>query len=193
MNQRFHSHAFVSIAVLSLIFGVLSSPAIASIKADDLRQQVLGFVDQQLKNDDSNHRLEIDIAQLDSRLKLSDCSKKLNFRLHGQKTSQGRLLVKTSCHGDKPWSIFITAHVKRFIPVATSKYPLKRGHKISATDLVLEERDISKLRNNYYTSLAELTGLIVRRTLPEQTALQSHQINSYHFDIPWLNYINQDQ
>lgn len=178
MDYNFRPTLYACFCILTLISGTNSPTAKAAISTDDLRQQVFQFIDKQLKNDNSKHRIEIDVAQLDSRLKLSDCSEKLSFRLHGQNVQQGRILVKTSCHGDKPWSIFVASYVKRFIPVATNKHPLQRGQKINAADLVLQERDISKLRSNYYTNLAQLNGLIVRRSLPEQTALQSHQLEA---------------
>ena len=178
MKRRFCTPIFITALGLSLASTALSTPASEPIKASKLRQQVLQFVDKRLENNTGQHRLEIKVAQLDSRLKLSNCSEALVFELHGQQIHQGRILVKTSCRGNKPWSIFVPTYVKRFVPVATSKYPFKRGHKIGSGDIVLKEHDVSKLRDNYYTGLKQLDGLVVRRSLPAETVLQSRQLEA---------------
>lgn len=178
MNRHCCTRIFITIFGLSLASTALSTPTGEPTKASELRQQVLEFVANQLENNADQHRLEIEVAQLDSRLKLSSCSKELEFELHGQQIHQGRILVKTNCRGTSPWSIFVSTYVKRFVPVATSKYPLKRGQIINSADIELKEHDVSKLRDNYYTGRKQLAGLVARRSLPAETVLQSTQLEA---------------
>lgn len=175
--MKHHYRTLIFICTL-MTFSLLSPASNAAMNVPELRQQAFEFISQQLKNSPRQHRLEIEVAQLDSRLRLSDCSQDLHFQLHGQKTEQGRILVKASCQGEKPWSIFVPAFVKRFVPVATTKHPLRRGQKVRASDIVLQEYDVSKLRDKYFTSIEQVTGQVTKRTLSAETPLQTNQLEA---------------
>ncbi len=147
---------------------VLATSGQAEEDLNQLREQVFTYV-QQLVSDETtpNQRLEINVSHLDSRLKLRNCQLPPQLIRQGNDNQlQGKLLIKASCHNPSAWSVYIPVFVKRYIPIVASKAPLSRGHVIQAEDLVLVEKDISKLRQQYFTAPEHAIGQAAKRNLP---------------------------
>ncbi len=132
------------------------NPAVAdSVTLPDLligvTQGFLEFtVEDYLATSQTEGRYEIQVNQLDPRMRMPNCDKELTANLESPAQPLGRVTVKVRCEGASPWTVFVPAQVKLFREVVTTARPLKRAGIIEPEDVVLRERDISQ--NNQATS-----------------------------------------
>ena len=103
-------------------------------------------------------RYEIQVNQLDPRLRMPMCDKELTATLESPAQPIGRVTVKVRCEGASPWTVFVPAQVKLFRDVVVVARPLKRTGIIDFEDVVLRERDISQISQGYLTSLDQAIG-----------------------------------
>jgi flagella basal body P-ring formation protein FlgA len=149
---------------LLISLGALPGTAEAAVDAENLRKQVYEYINTGLQQE-NQARFEIEVSQLDSRLKLAECSQPLNFQIHGSNT-YGRVSIKASCQGSSPWAVFVPALIKRFEQVVVTKHPLMRGQRLKAQDLTLKERDVTEAKRSYFTKIQPAIGQATRRRLP---------------------------
>ncbi|ATN11158.1 MULTISPECIES: flagellar basal body P-ring formation chaperone FlgA [Pseudomonas] len=103
-------------------------------------------------------RYEIQVNQLDPRLRMPLCDKELTATLESPAQPIGRVTVKVRCEGASPWTVFVPAQVKLFRDVVVVARPLKRTGIIGYDDVALRERDISLINQGYLTSLDQAVG-----------------------------------
>ncbi|MBY8948781.1 flagellar basal body P-ring formation protein FlgA [Pseudomonas sp. SH10-3B] len=103
-------------------------------------------------------RYEIQVSQLDPRLRMPMCDKELTASLESPAQPIGRVTVKVRCEGASPWTVFVPAQVKLFRDVVVVTRPLKRTGIIGFEDVALRERDISMINQGYLTSLDQAIG-----------------------------------
>ncbi|MBA6046795.1 flagellar basal body P-ring formation chaperone FlgA [Pseudomonas lactis] len=103
-------------------------------------------------------RYEIQVNQLDPRLRMPMCDKELTATLESPAQPIGRVTVKVRCEGASPWTVFVPAQVKLYRDVVVVARPLKRTGIIGYDDVALRERDISLINQGYLTSLDQAVG-----------------------------------
>ncbi|WP_213153532.1 flagellar basal body P-ring formation chaperone FlgA [Pseudomonas carnis] len=103
-------------------------------------------------------RYEIQVNQLDPRLRMPLCDKELTATLESPAQPIGRVTVKVRCEGASPWTVFVPAQVKLYRDVVVVARPLKRTGIIGYDDVALRERDISLINQGYLTSLDQAVG-----------------------------------
>ncbi len=103
-------------------------------------------------------RYEIQVNQLDPRLRMPMCDKELTATLESPAQPIGRVTVRVRCDGASPWTVFVPAQVKLFRDVVVVARPLKRTGIIGFDDVVLRERDISLIGQGYLTSVDQAVG-----------------------------------
>ncbi|MBF0218365.1 MAG: flagellar basal body P-ring formation protein FlgA [Gammaproteobacteria bacterium] len=115
---------------------------------------------------DSGSRTQIEMGQLDTRLKLQRCENALEaFLPDGFSIQSSTATVGVRCVGVKPWTIFVRATVKRLETVVVALRPLTRGDVIARSDISLAERDITLLHGGYFMTPDEVIGQEVTRTI----------------------------
>jgi len=120
-------------------------------------------------------RYEIEVKQLDPRLRLPTCDKELTASLESPAKPVGRVTVKVRCDGTSPWTVFVPAQVRLFREVVTSTRPLKRAGIIEPEDVILRERDISLINQGYLTNVEQAIGQkIVRPMVNDQVITLVH-------------------
>ena len=158
---RYRSLLCVPLALLALGLG-------ATARADNVTlpdlligvtQGFLEFtVEDYLATTQTPGRYEIQVSQLDPRLRMPMCDKELTASLESPAQPIGRVTVKVRCEGASPWTVFVPAQVKLFRDVVVVARPLKRTGIIGFDDVVLRERDISMINQGYLTSLDQAVG-----------------------------------
>jgi flagella basal body P-ring formation protein FlgA len=136
-----------------------------------------------LQRSEIQARHEIEVQQLDPRLRLPICEKDLNITLESPAQPVGRVTLKVRCTGINPWSIFVPAQVRIYREVLLASRPLKRASVLSESDLKLTERDIGLLNQGYLTSIEQAAGKkLARQLLTDQviapTYLQQAEVIS---------------
>ena len=120
-------------------------------------------------------RYEIQVNQLDPRLRMPMCDKELTATLESPAQPIGRVTVRVRCDGASPWTVFVPAQVKLFRDVVVVARPLKRTGIIGFEDVVLRERDISLINQGYLTSVDQAIGQkLTRQVVTDQVITLVH-------------------
>src|SRR5207253_7487115 len=168
-------------ALSALCFFTAGSPAVADpVTLPDLligvTQGFLEFtVEDYLATSHTEGRYEIQVNQLDPRLRMPLCDKELTATLESPAQPLGRVIVKVRCDGASPWTVFVPAQVRLFREVVTTTRPLKRAGIIEPEDVILRERDISLINQGYLTSVDQAIGQkLVRPMVSDQVITLVH-------------------
>ncbi|MDO4237601.1 MULTISPECIES: flagellar basal body P-ring formation chaperone FlgA [Pseudomonas] len=150
-------------AMALLVWGVGVTARADNVTLPDLLIGVTqGFleytVEDYLETTQTPGRYEIQVKQLDPRLRMPMCDKELTATLESPAQPIGRVTVKVRCEGASPWTVFVPAQVKLFRDVVVVARPLKRTGIIGDDDVALRERDISLINQGYLTSLDQAIG-----------------------------------
>jgi flagella basal body P-ring formation protein FlgA len=132
-------------------------------------------VEDYLATSQTEGRYEIEVKQLDPRLRMPMCDKELTASLESPATPIGRVTVKVRCEGSSPWTVFVPAQVRLFREVVTTTRPLRRADIIEPGDVALRERDISLINQGYFTSVDQAIGQkLTRPTVTDQVITLVH-------------------
>ncbi|ATE79187.1 MULTISPECIES: flagellar basal body P-ring formation chaperone FlgA [Pseudomonas] len=122
-------------------------------------------VEDYLATSQTQGRYEIQVNQLDPRLRMPMCDKELTATLESPARPLGRVTVKVRCEGASPWTVFVPAQVKLFRDIVTTTRPLKRTGIIEPQDVTLRERDISLINQGFLTSVDQAIGQKLTRPM----------------------------
>jgi len=170
--RRLTAHTRQILAVLSAacLFNA-GSPALAdTVTLPDMligvTQGFLEFtVEDYLATSQTEGRYEIQVNQLDPRLRMPMCDKELTATLESPAKPLGRVTVKVRCEGASPWTVFVPAQVRLFRDVVTTTRPLRRAGIVEPEDVALRERDISLISQGYLTSVDQAIGQRLTRPM----------------------------
>ncbi|WP_444756956.1 flagellar basal body P-ring formation chaperone FlgA [Pseudomonas sp. A014] len=114
-------------------------------------------------------RYDIQVNNLDPRLRMPVCSQQLDASLESPAQPLGRVTVRVRCDGTSPWTVFVPAQVKLFRDVVVMTRPLKRESVIGEGDAALRERDVSTLGQGFLSELDQAVGMkLLRPTVLDQ-------------------------
>ncbi|EJM77905.1 flagella basal body P-ring formation protein FlgA [Pseudomonas sp. GM60] len=122
-------------------------------------------VEDYLATSQTEGRYEIQVNQLDSRLRMPMCDKELTASLESPAKPLGRVTVKVRCEGASPWTVFVPAQVRLFRDVVTVTRPLRRAGIVEPDDVTLRERDVSLIGQGYFTSVDQAIGQRLTRPM----------------------------
>lgn len=119
-------------------------------------------------------KFELDIQPVDARLNLSYCSSDLQIQHRPSNRISGRLTMKISCDGESPWRIHVPVKVQAFDNIVVSRLPLAMGTQITEQDVTVELKDVSRLRNGYFSSASQVAGYVTKRPLGADQVLNAN-------------------
>ncbi|MNE08036.1 flagellar basal body P-ring biosynthesis protein FlgA [compost metagenome] len=155
-----------------LLFGnrLLADAATLPEQLIGVTQGFLEFtVEDYLATTQTEGRYEIQVNQLDPRLRMPLCDKELTASLESPAQPLGRVTVRVRCDGSGPWTVFVPAQVRLFRNVVVSTRPMKRESVLGEQDVALRERDVGLLKQGYLTALDQALGQkLVRSTVIDQ-------------------------
>lgn len=123
-------------------------------------------------------RVEVEIGQLDPRLKLAPCQKIQPYLPPGQ-PAWGRTRVGMRCvQGEKPWNVSIPVTVRVFIRSLVASASLPAGTTLDATQLAEEEIDMAAAPGAPVVSLEAAVGRTLSRPLAAGTALRQTDLRA---------------
>ena len=103
-------------------------------------------------------RTTVQAGTLDSRHRLAFCSKELEPFLRRGAKIDVRTIVGVRCTGEKPWKVYLPVEVIVTDTVMVASRTLPRGHVLTADDLVIEQRDVSRLLSGYISNVKGVMG-----------------------------------
>ncbi len=122
-------------------------------------------VEDYLATSQTEGRYEIEVKQLDPRLRMPMCDKELTASLESPAKPLGRVTVKVRCEGSSPWTVFVPAQVRLFREIVTTARPLRRADIVEPGDVVMRERDIGQVTQGYLTTLDQAIGQRLTRPM----------------------------
>ncbi|KJZ45024.1 MULTISPECIES: flagellar basal body P-ring formation chaperone FlgA [Pseudomonas] len=122
-------------------------------------------VEDYLATSQTEGRYEIEVKQLDPRLRMPMCDKELTATLESPARPLGRVTVKVACEGTSPWTVFVPAQVRLFRDIVTTTRALRRAGIVEPQDVTLRERDISLINQGYLTSVDQAIGQKLTRPM----------------------------
>lgn len=102
---------------------------------------------------------------LDSRHRLALCDEALEPFLRRGTEIRYRTIVGIRCSGAKPWKVYLPVEVVVTDTTYVASRTLPRGHRLTAEDLVAEERDVSRLAMGYIASPKQFIGARLKTQL----------------------------
>ena len=165
---------FLYVFILSTLFYINS--AHANIQSQEsLKKAVINFLNTEIEEIPD---AEISVREFDKRLRLHQCSSPLQaFWPLGNKRL-GSTTVGIRCNGDKPWKIYVGAHIHIYKYVWVSKLGLNRHQVIDLASVSKEKRDITQLTTGYLLADSPVEGLQIRRNIPANQVLTKTMLGS---------------
>jgi flagella basal body P-ring formation protein FlgA len=147
--------------LLALLAGHVVADEVQSL--DSIRDAVQLFVEANV--DTRAGEVEVTVGQLDRRLRLAQCELPLQTFFPNNIKPLGNITVGVACEGVKPWSLMVQTRIQQFIDVVVAAKPLGRNLTLGASDIKLARTDISRLGGGYYTTLQEVKGMVLQRSV----------------------------
>ena len=135
------------------------------------------FLDANLKKSQFS-RIDIQMSQLDPRLRLSQCTLPLTTTLAPGSQFAGKTTVHIRCNSSRPWTVYISARIKLYGSVVQTAVPLSKGHILGATDLVNTEEDLSRIKYGYFVKKEKLIGKQLKRHLPQGRVIKASYVKA---------------
>ena len=110
-------------------------------------------------------RFDVVADELDSRVRLAPCSQPLTTSLPYGARRSSRLTVEVRCTAPKPWKLYVPVHLTVFQTVVVAARPLARGAVLTPGDIILAERETSRLARGYLLQPEQAIGHRIRRAL----------------------------
>ncbi len=176
-----HKYFFL---VFSMLF--MGSNTLAQITAinthplEQIRDTAQAFIHSQIPSQ-TGIKTTVSVGYIDPRLRLQLCDQSLISSETNPHTRASQRVVKVSCPGSKPWSIFIPVKVSQRAKVLVAKKVIYRGTRISAEDLIFSEKNLERLTRGYFLSAQDINAMLAKRTITAKTI-----ITPGHLKLPFL-------
>ena len=173
--DRNHIMGGLALTILATVW----APALAETvqSHESIRQAAENFIVAELRTSQGVSPVAR-AGHLDSRLRLSDCSKPLEAFHPNTGRSLGNTTVGVRCSGAKPWTLYVPVAVSVYEKVVVAARSLARGELLQAKDVILAERDIVGLRSGYFTEATQAVGKQVTRNLTSGMALTASMVKA---------------
>lgn len=142
---------------------------------ESLKQAVIYFL--QAETQDTPDK-QITVRDFDQRLRLSECSSPLQVFWPLGNKRLGNTTVGIRCKGEKPWKIFVGAHIHIHKYVWVSKIGLNRNQVLDLASVSKEKHDITQLTNGYILTDSPIEGMQIKRNIPANQVLTNTMLDS---------------
>jgi len=135
------------------------------------------FLDANIKKSQFS-RIDIQMSQLDPRLRLSQCPLPLTTTLAPGSQFAGKTTVHLRCNSRRPWTVYTTATIKLYGNVIQTAGPLTKGHILKKDDLMSVEEDLGRIKYGYFISKEKLIGKQLKRRLPQGRVIKANYVKA---------------
>jgi len=168
---------------ISLILSFSGGPALAQSKvsSSDITKAVEVFVQQELEGSlEGEMRIEVNtrwqgVVELES-----DGEPQIRVRRGSSRPLRGPTVLRVGIDvgGQTLKSMSVTADIRYLRPVLVASYMLSRGEALEESMLEMVERDVTTLRNGYFTEPAQLQDVQTRRSLAAGAVLTRNHVSA---------------
>lgn len=162
------------LAVLLALYGTAQGATQSRQNLQQLKLEARAFLQQHYaQQSPGSARQDIEVSTLDPRLRLAACREAIEFELRDTGSAGGAVSVKTSCHDDNPWTVYLGAQVDLYRDILVTASALQRGHILKQSDLTQQALNTSTLRQGYLVDTKQAVGQQLRRPLRAGEALRA--------------------
>ncbi|AYN94993.1 flagella basal body P-ring formation protein FlgA [Pseudomonas sp. LTJR-52] len=164
MNRR---HISLLITLVGFCSASQTYAAAELTLPEELIGAAQGFLEERVQEylieSHAEGRHEVQVKDLDPRLRLAACDRPLTVAQQGLEAPLGRVSVRVRCEGSTPWTVYIPAEVRLYRNVVVTTRPLLRDTIIDPQNVALLERDVGKLPQGYLTDIDLVMGQKLKR------------------------------
>lgn len=160
-----------------IVIALLLSGSMQTVMAQEVvepHKNILAAVSDYIRSHIADDRADYDftLGGIDSRLRLSRCSQPLEVKPPYNNQLSGNISLSVKCPDAKSWSLYLSASINRYKQVYQTQTNLTRGHILTRQDVALVRKNVSRLRQGYFTNIEPLLGMEVQRRLRQNQVLE---------------------
>lgn len=170
------STILASALILCLLLPSLAMAKTEGVKFqshDSIREAVTSWV-----LDEAGDNTEIKRISLDTRLKLRQCEMPINTFWPPGARGSSSASVGVACEGERPWKIFVPVKLLVTKPVLVASRSLMRGDILDEADVMMVEKDVSRLNGNYLTDIGSFIGFEIRQQIKEERVIRANMFKA---------------
>ncbi len=150
---------------LFLLFFSFSSLASAQIyPLNQLKIDIANFLATEYQ-EVAHERIDINVGNLDSRLRLNYCGTPVAFINQDQSGMGGNISVKAQCESGNVWSVHVPAQVTIYREIAVAGRDIGRGEVISHAHIDTHVVNISNIRQAFLADAELIVGKETKRNI----------------------------
>lgn len=187
LQRSLRIYQLIKMMLLSLllsIFATHSTIALAETASppsfedvENIRQEVTKMLQDHYAQHVENTRIEINVANLDNRLKLAKCEKTKKIKMNGSKKHNNNMSVRVSCKGQSPWSIFVPVKIETYQKVAVTTRDIFKDEVLTRSDITTQERSVGNIGFGFAKKIEPLIGNAVTRNIAAGSIIKLSQIS----------------
>jgi len=166
-------------ASLIIIPQLAAAKVLASEKefhtAQEIRKTAKIFLEKMTSAAD-NPDIDINVNDLDPRLRLRKCATELESFIPKGSRKQGKVTVAVSCSSPIAWKVFITAEIAEYADVIVASRSLSRKTEITEADITKKRVNISSLRKTPILIKSVVVGSTTKRNITYDSAIYKDSI-----------------
>lgn len=116
-------------------------------------------------------RIEVTAGSLDLRLQLAECRLPLRAVVARDAQLASRITVPVQCPQEGGWTVRVPLQVQLFRQTLVTSRLLLRGDGVSAADVHVEERDVTRLGYGYIENMEQVAGRSLARAVASGSVL----------------------
>ena len=164
---------FGAVALFCTVTGI-SGAAGEHHPLSDIASAVSDFVRSDRQGDRYPPRVRV--GKLDKRLRLRRCANPVAVDYANAQRNLGQTYASVSCSAPVEWRIYVPVVVAAYDDVLVTRRPLPRGHRLSATDVRMEKRELSAFRQGFFSEINKITQLETKRAVAAGAALTPDKV-----------------
>jgi flagella basal body P-ring formation protein FlgA len=122
--------------------------------------------------------VQLDAAELDTRLRLPACTTPLAADATLIRGAQARVLVRVGCKSGAAWNLNVPVDIHRKSDVLVLRRAVSRGESLGAGDVTVQSRVLPGLASPFVSRIEDLSGRLTRRAIPEGTAVTADALEA---------------
>jgi flagellar basal body P-ring formation protein FlgA len=164
-------------ALLCTLSALTISPALAEISDPQDLAQLEGLAKSEaaLQFPKLTERQRFLVGPIEAHMQFEKCSRPVRAFASPQHMKD-RVTIELRCQDLKPWHLYVPVRIVGTSPVALAAHAIVAGTVIKATDLKVEEHDISELPMGFLDDPAIAVGLTASRPIAGGAYLTNQQL-----------------
>lgn len=160
-----------------LVMAMPLAAAPDSSTSAEIQRAATSFLNRFASEQEANgFTVEFTIGHLDPRLSLAPCLDAIDADFSGDPWQSSQPTLLMSCHGNRPWRMFLPVALTIKGNVFTASRPIGRGERIAANMLTSNHGVMNSSRRPPITRLEDLIGKEMTRSVNRGTILTSDLI-----------------